>query len=165
MINQKKSNVSWGNNIKTFPKIFYPEKNLDVLRIFKKKNNFVIQGNRRSYGDVCLNNKNVLSTRKMDKIIHFDHKKGIVKIEAGVLLKDLLELIIPHGWFIPTTPGTKYVTIGGMIANNIHGKNTKKNCIKHYIKRLNYLKLTKKLLLVHQLKIKKFLIYQLVALD
>ena len=62
----------------------------------------------------------------MDKIIHFDHKKGIVKIEAGVLLKDLLELIIPHGWFIPTTPGTKYVTIGGMIANNIHGKNTKK---------------------------------------
>ena len=46
----KKSNVSWGNNIKTFPKIFYPEKNLDVLRIFKNKNNFVIQGNRRSYG-------------------------------------------------------------------------------------------------------------------
>lgn len=155
MINQKKSNVSWGNNIKTFPKIFYPEKNLDVLRIFKKKNNFVIQGNRRSYGDVCLNNKNVLSTRKMDKIIHFDHKKGIVKIEAGVLLKDLLELIIPHGWFIPTTPGTKYVTIGGMIANNIHGKNTKKNCIKHYIKKIKLLKINKKIITCSSIKNKK----------
>ena len=75
MINQKKSNVSWGNNIKTFPKIFYPKNNLDILRIFENKNNFVIQGNRRSYGDVCLNNKNVLSTRKMNKIIRFDHKR------------------------------------------------------------------------------------------
>ena len=93
----------------------------------------------------------------MDKIIHFDHKKGIVKIEAGVLLKDLLELIIPHGWFIPTTPGTKYVTIGGMIANNIHGK-IQKNCIKHYIKKIKLLKINKKIITCSSIKNKKFLI-------
>ena len=66
-----------------------------------------------------------------------------------------MELIIPHGWFIPTTPGTKYVTIGGMIANNIHGKNTKKNCIKHYIKKIKLLKINKKIITCSSIKNKK----------
>ena len=146
MISQKKSNVSWGNNIKTFPNIFYPENNSEILTLLKNKNNFLFQGNMRSYGDVCLNKKNIISTKKLNKIINFDKKKGIIKTQTGVLLKDLLELIIPNGWFIPTTPGTKYVTIGGMIANNIHGKNVKKNSIKYYIKELQLLKLDKKII-------------------
>jgi len=155
MNNQKKTNTSWGNNIKTFPKIFYPKNNLDILRIFQNKKNFVIQGNRRSYGDVCLNKKNVISAKKLNKIIHFDKKKGVIKVQAGVLLKDLLEHIIPFGWFIPTTPGTKYVTIGGMIANNIHGKNVKKNSIKYYIKNIRLIKTNKKIITCSSKKNKK----------
>ena len=155
MIDQKKTNTSWGNNTKTFPKIFYPENNLDILRIFQNTKNFVIQGNGRSYGDVCLNKKNVISARKLNKIIHFDKKRGVIKIQAGVLLKDLLEHIIPFGWFIPTTPGTKYVTIGGMIANNIHGKNVKKNSIKYYIKNIKLIKTNKKIITCSSKKNKK----------
>ena len=50
--------------------------------------------------------------------------KGIIEAESGLLLKDLLSVIVPNGWFIPVTPGTKYVSLGGIAANNIIGKNT-----------------------------------------
>jgi len=81
-------------------------------------------GNGRSYGDVCLNDRGtLLDTRDLNDIIHFDSKKGILKCEAGLLLADILELIMPHGWFLPVTPGTRFVTLGGAIANDIHGKN------------------------------------------
>ena len=81
-------------------------------------------GKGRSYGDVCLNDGNIiLPTSFLDKYISFDADKGIIRCEAGVCLQDLLNLIIPRGYFIPVTPGTKNVTIGGMIANDVHGKN------------------------------------------
>lgn len=81
-------------------------------------------GMGRSYGDVCLNDENVLMpTRRLDKFIKLDPAAGTIRCEAGVCLSDLLALIIPHGYFIPVTPGTKYVSIGGMIANDVHGKN------------------------------------------
>ena len=56
------------------------------------------------------------------KIISFDKKGGFITVQAGLSLKDLLEEIIPYGWFIPVSPGTKNVTIGGMIASNVHVK-------------------------------------------
>jgi FAD/FMN-containing dehydrogenase len=59
----------------------------------------------------------------MDRFISFDTEGGILRCEAGVDLADILELIIPKGWFLPVTPGTKFVTVGGAIANDIHGKN------------------------------------------
>ena len=81
-------------------------------------------GKGRSYGDVCLNDGNIiLPTCFLDKYICFDADKGIIRCEAGVCLQDLLNTIIPRGYFIPVTPGTKNVTIGGMIANDVHGKN------------------------------------------
>jgi FAD/FMN-containing dehydrogenase len=81
-------------------------------------------GNGRSYGDSCLNDGGVLiDCRGLDRIISFDAETGILRCEAGVLLADILARIVPQGWFLPVTPGTQYVTLGGSIANDIHGKN------------------------------------------
>jgi len=78
----------------------------------------------RSYGDSCLNDQNVLLlTRPLDHILEFDLENGLLRCEAGVSLDEILRLIVPHRWFLPTTPGTKFVTVGGAIANDVHGKN------------------------------------------
>jgi FAD/FMN-containing dehydrogenase len=81
-------------------------------------------GNGRSYGDSCLNSGGVLlQTRRLDRFIHFDASEGVLTCEAGVLLGDILGLIVPRGWFLPVVPGTQHVTVGGAIANDVHGKN------------------------------------------
>jgi FAD/FMN-containing dehydrogenase len=81
-------------------------------------------GNGRSYGDVCLNDGgSLLHTRGLDRHIAFDPTSGVLRCEAGVLLAEILDLLVPQGWFLPVTPGTRYVTVGGAIANDVHGKN------------------------------------------
>ncbi|MBF6991686.1 FAD-binding oxidoreductase [Cupriavidus sp. IK-TO18] len=81
-------------------------------------------GNGRSYGDSCLNtNGALLSTRRLDRFIAFDPGSGILRCESGVLLADISRLMVPRGWFLPVTPGTRFVTVGGAIANDVHGKN------------------------------------------
>lgn len=81
-------------------------------------------GNGRSYGDVCLNPGGVLwATRGMDRLISFDAVTGVLRCEAGVLLREIQRLMIPRGWMLPVTPGTQLVTVGGAIANDVHGKN------------------------------------------
>lgn len=81
-------------------------------------------GNGRSYGDSCLSTEGtLLLTRQLDKFIVFDRESGQLECEAGVLLSEILDVVMPHGWFLPVTPGTKFITVGGAIANDIHGKN------------------------------------------
>ena len=80
-------------------------------------------GNGRSYGDVCLNPGGTLwGMRGLDRFIAFDEAAGVIECEAGVLLKDILDIVLPRGWFLPIVPGTQFVTVGGAIANDIHGK-------------------------------------------
>ncbi|MES1928140.1 FAD linked oxidase domain-containing protein [Salinisphaera dokdonensis CL-ES53] len=81
-------------------------------------------GNGRSYGDSCLNNDGLLiDIGGLDRFISFDPATGILECESGVLLTDILELVVPQGWFLPVTPGTQFVSVGGAIANDVHGKN------------------------------------------
>jgi FAD/FMN-containing dehydrogenase len=81
-------------------------------------------GNGRSYGDSCLNAGGaLLNTRKLDRFISFDPVTGVLACESGVLLDEILKLVVPQGWFLSVTPGTRFVTIGGAIANDVHGKN------------------------------------------
>jgi FAD/FMN-containing dehydrogenase len=82
------------------------------------------RGNGRSYGDSCLNvGGALLDMSSLDHFIDFDSDQGLLTCEAGVLLDHILQLAVPIGWFIPVTPGTRYVTVGGAIANDVHGKN------------------------------------------
>jgi FAD/FMN-containing dehydrogenase len=80
-------------------------------------------GNGRSYGDVCLNPGGALwAMRGLDRFIAFDAQAGVIECEAGVLLKDIIDLVLPRGWFLPVVPGTQFITVGGAIANDVHGK-------------------------------------------
>ena len=84
----------------------------------------VAYGMGRSYGDVGLNPEGTLwATTRLDRFISFDHRTGRLVCEAGVLLRDIQRLVIPRGWILPVTPGTQMVTVGGAIANDVHGKN------------------------------------------
>ncbi len=81
-------------------------------------------GMGRSYGDVCLlKDGNLLLTTGMNRLLDFDPVTGILTAEAGITLAQILDFAVPRGFFLPVTPGTKYVTLGGAIANDIHGKN------------------------------------------
>lgn len=84
----------------------------------------IAYGMGRSYGDVCMNPQGTSwDTRKLDRFMHFDSESGLLQCEAGVLLKEIQELAVPRGWMLPVTPGTQFVTLGGAVANDVHGKN------------------------------------------
>ena len=84
----------------------------------------VAHGMGRSYGDACLNPQGTLwLTTGLDHFIAFDDRTGRLVCEAGVLLRDIQRLAVPRGWILPVTPGTQLVTVGGAIANDVHGKN------------------------------------------
>src|SRR6266481_2288241 len=81
-------------------------------------------GRGRSYGDCCLNDGGtLLETSRLDRFIEFDQGRGVLRCEAGVRLADILAFAVPRGWFLPVVPGTQLVSVGGAIANDIHGKN------------------------------------------
>jgi FAD/FMN-containing dehydrogenase len=78
----------------------------------------------RSYGDSCLNDgAALLDVAGLARFISFDESRGLLRCEAGVTLADILALAVPRGWFLPVRPGTRWVSVGGAIANDIHGKN------------------------------------------
>jgi FAD/FMN-containing dehydrogenase len=87
----------------------------------------IARGNGRAYGDAAIGEKTTLSTLGFDRIRAFDPSSARIRLEAGVLLADLLSVVTPQGVFPPVVPGTKFVTIGGMIASDVHGKNHHKD--------------------------------------
>lgn len=81
-------------------------------------------GLRRSYGDSNLNPEGrVIDMTGLDRIIFFNRDTGVMRAEAGLSLSQALQVLVPAGWFLPTTPGTRFVTLGGAVANDVHGKN------------------------------------------
>ena len=118
-------NISgWGNNLHIQSKVYYPKNKEEIVKLLKEKKNESIlpRGEGRSYGDVALN-KNILSLNKFKKKIFLDKKKGILTCSANVTVEEILPKIVPSGWFLSVTPGSKFVSIGGLIANDVHGKN------------------------------------------
>lgn len=83
---------------------------------------FIARGSGCSYGDAALAQK-VFSTLELNQLLYFDRQNGLVRVQSGVVLGQLLSLIIPAGFILPVLPGTSYVTVGGAIAANVHGKN------------------------------------------
>lgn len=83
----------------------------------------IARGNGRSYGDASLHQRTMLDMRGLDRLVDFNPDTGLIACEAGLLLADLITLMLPRGWWVPVTPGTKLVTIGGMVASDVHGKN------------------------------------------
>ena len=103
-----------------------PETNSDLRKLLTSElvANWIAYGLGRSYGDTPLNeNGGTIITTKLNRFLSFDEKTGILECEAGVSFKEILDVFIPRGYFLPVTPGTKFVTVGGAIANDVHGKN------------------------------------------
>lgn len=94
----------------------------DVVQGITKGSIQLARGLGRSYGDASLS-KTVADMTEMDRYISFQEKTGLLTCEAGVSLADIVRTFVPRGWFLPVTPGTRYVTVGGAIAADVHGKN------------------------------------------
>jgi decaprenylphospho-beta-D-ribofuranose 2-oxidase len=95
----------------------------DVGRLLALTPSLIPRGNGRAYGDAAVNPDTTLLMTACNRLLDFDTANGIVECEAGLLLADLLDVVVPRGWFPPVVPGTKFVTIGGLIAADVHGKN------------------------------------------
>lgn len=99
---------------------------LKIQKIIKESGSVIARGNGRSYGDNSLNKENIVSTIKLNKFISFDRENGIFECESGVILSDILDTVVPEGFFLKVTPGTKLITVGGAIGSDVHGKNNHK---------------------------------------
>ena len=82
----------------------------------------IARGFGRTYGDSALS-ENVMLTGRLNRLLDFDEKTGVLRCESGVSLAEIIECFLPRGWFPAVTPGTKFVSIGGAIASDVHGKN------------------------------------------
>ncbi|MGA2456391.1 MAG: FAD-binding oxidoreductase [Terriglobales bacterium] len=119
--------LSWGRYPKTaHHKVHKPAWNDQLPDILRDAapGSLLPYGLGRSYGDSCLNaGRELIDCRRLNRILGFDESTGMVRCEGGVSLSDIIDVFLPKGWFLPVTPGTRFVTIGGAIANDVHGKN------------------------------------------
>lgn len=103
-------------------------RSVDALRdLVLSEPNLIARGNGRAYGDSAINTSATIETRHINRMIAFDPASGQLVAEAGVLLGDIIAAFLPRGWFPMVTPGTKFVTLGGAIATDVHGKNHHKD--------------------------------------
>ena len=118
----------WGNNLVVNSKIIYPKNINEIIRIIRdyKSKGILVRGMGRSYGDVALN-ENIISLKYYKKILDLNEKEGLLKCSSNVTISEINDLIIPKGWFLNITPGSKFVSVGGAIANDVHGKNHHKD--------------------------------------
>jgi len=112
----------WGNYSAINAQVLKPKKINDVQSLITNNDKIIARGLGRSYGDSA-NNSIVIDTTNLNKIIKFDKVKGLITCESGVSINEINKIIIPNGWFMPVTPGSSYITIGGAVASDVHGKN------------------------------------------
>jgi len=114
--------TAWG----MYPRIICDRFKFNTVETLKtvidQHHNLIPGGNGRSYGDSALSD-NIINVKHKDYFLDFDKDNGLLHVQAGVLLSDILEHFVPRGWFLSVTPGTKLITIGGAIASDVHGKN------------------------------------------
>jgi len=117
-----KTCTAWG----MFPQIecrHYKFDNEATLKqLIAENSDLIPYGNGRSYGDSALS-ENIIDVRQKDYFIDFDERIGLLHVQAGLLLAEIIEVFAPRGWFLKVTPGTKLITVGGAIASDVHGKN------------------------------------------
>lgn len=117
---------SWGRAASVPHEVARPQfpDELDSILEGRRQDLMLPVGLMRSYGDSNLNpGRRLIDMTGLDRLIAFDEKTGILTCDAGVALCDLNPIVVRHGWFVPTTPGTEFVTVGGAVANDVHGKN------------------------------------------
>lgn len=112
----------WGRYSLVDAKVLKPEKINDINKLIDINEKIIARGLGRSYGDSA-NNTVVVDTTSLNNVVKFDTESGIIICESGISISQINKITIPKGWFVPVTPGSSYVTLGGAIASDIHGKN------------------------------------------
>ena len=116
----------WGRYPVELCHVFRPEKRSEVAATLASglQSSYIPRGLGRSYGDAALNeNAGVIWQVLLNRFLAFDSASGVLECESGVSLAEIIQYFLPRGWFLSVTPGTKFVTVGGAIAADIHGKN------------------------------------------
>jgi FAD/FMN-containing dehydrogenase len=116
----------WGRYPVESCRVFRPEKRSEVAAALQagEQTSYIARGLGRSYGDAALNqNAGVIWQVRLNRFLAFDSASGVLECESGVSLAEIIQYFLPRGWFLPVTPGTKFVTVGGAIAADVHGKN------------------------------------------
>lgn len=115
----------WGRYPVGTCRVVRPEKQTTLRRLVAETDTPLLgRGAGRSYGDAALTEEGlVVRTDRLNRMLFFDPESGVLRAEAGVRLREILEVFVPRGWFLPVTPGTKEVTLGGAVAFDVHGKN------------------------------------------
>ena len=116
----------WGRYPRIDAKLSAP-RDLATLRANVHKGNAIARGNGRAYGDSAVSTQNTIHMKHFNRMLGFDTQLGQLVAESGVLLADIIDAFLPRGWFPYVTPGTKFVTLGGLIAADVHGKNHHKD--------------------------------------
>lgn len=102
----------------------YPDQIIDLLKNADPGHPILARGLGRSYGDAALNARGItLDLTRMNRMLSFDDRRGILTCEAGTSYEEILRTFVPRGWFPAVTPGTRFVTVGGAVAHDVHGKN------------------------------------------
>ena len=116
----------WGGVLRSRSWVLRPEHLSDVSLCLDSTGGapLIGRGLGRSYGDAALNGGGaVVLTDRIDRMLRFDEESGVLSCEAGISLEEIIGTFLPRGWFLPVTPGTKFVTLGGAVACDVHGKN------------------------------------------
>jgi len=114
--------TSWGNYPITENSTYNFDTDQSLQSIINDHDELIPFGNGRSYGDSALS-QHIIQVKSHHYFLAFDEKKGLLHLQAGALLSEILDVFVPRGWFLKITPGTKLITVGGAIASDVHGKN------------------------------------------
>jgi decaprenylphospho-beta-D-ribofuranose 2-oxidase len=112
----------WGRYPSIDAEVSSPLTESECQRVLQKHEVLIARGLGRSYGD-CANASQIMGTKFLNHYNQFDSETGLLTCMAGVTFAEILETFVPQGWFLPVTPGTRFVTVGGAIASDVHGKN------------------------------------------
>lgn len=132
--------TGWGRYPASAARVFPVQSTAEPGQVLKARRgkSLLGRGAGRAYGDAALNRSNFcLDFTPYNRFIAFDEQTGILRAEAGVTLEQILGVFVPRGWFLPVTPGTKYPTLGGSVACDVHGKSS--YSLSHYVERLHML--------------------------
>jgi len=118
--------TGWGRMPRQTCRVWSPTSGQEIQAFLRKHDGetTIGRGLGRAYGDSSLNDAgSVTRCTRLDRFLAFDPETGVLHAEAGVSFAEIIDVFLPRGWFLPTTPGTKFVTVGGAIAADVHGKN------------------------------------------